>query len=314
MRRTDALPRIGFSEIAFHLPERVVSVEEWGRRTHQPRDRIQALWANGVRDFHDAMSQSPVEMGIQAVRLLLVKALVPPRSIDLLVYTHTVQTSVAPPPASTAGLIQTSCGLSKALCFSISQQNCVSPMMAVRVVRHMMASNPAIRRAIVITVDLMGHAADSIRAILDLALHSDGACAFLVERDAARNQLIGDHIYTDGRLFRGTDENHEVVPDEKYHWSAFATMRSALQQAGVLAQDLKRILPNHVNRAGWRLMLSMLKLPEERLCSQNFGRIGHVFGSDPFINFCQEEKDPGAPYLLFSSGLAGCFGAMVLRH
>lgn len=311
---TETLPAVGIPDIACYLPERRVSVEEWGQRTGQSEQRIQAMLANGVRCFHDAMSQSPVGMGIKAVRLLMTKAHIAPRSVDLLIYTHTVQSSIAPPPTSTAGHIQASCGLQNALSFSIAQQNCVSPMLAVRIARQMMARHEHIQRAIIVSVDLMGTAADTIRGILDLSLHSDGASAFLVEREAPRNQVLGYHFFTDGRFFRGTDENHNLVPDEKYHWSCFATMRSALQQAGLRPADLTRILPNHVNMEGWRLVLSMLRLPPERLFTDNFARIGHVFGCDPFINFLHERKTSGGHYLLFSSGLAGCFGALVLKH
>ncbi|HLO96936.1 MAG TPA: 3-oxoacyl-[acyl-carrier-protein] synthase III C-terminal domain-containing protein [Burkholderiaceae bacterium] len=314
MGSVETLPDIGIPDVACYLPERVVTVEEWGQRTGQTTRRIDALIANGVRCFHDALSQSPMDMGVKAVRLLLTKAHIAPRSVDLLIYTHTVQGSIAPPPASTAGFIQASCGLQNALSFSIAQQNCVSPMLAIRIARQMMARQPHIRRAIVVSVDLMGTAADGIRGILDLSLHSDGACAFLVERDAPCNRVLGYHFFTDGRFFRGTDENHELVPDEKYHWSCFATMRSALQQAGLRAQDLSRILPNHVNMEGWRLVLSMLRLPPERLYTANFSRLGHVFGCDPFINFLHERKEAGGHYLLFSSGLAGCFGALVVKH
>jgi len=40
-----------------------------------------------------------------------------------------------------------------------------------------------------------------------------------------------------------------------------------------------------------------------------------VFGADPFINFHTAPRgQPGSHSLLFSSGFAGCFGAMVIRH
>lgn len=310
----DALPAIGIADLACYLPERVVSVEEWGLRSGQPPERVKALAANGARHFHDAASQSPVDMGVKAVRLLLSKSSIAPSSVDLLIYTHTVQSSIAPPPTSTVGYVQAACGIDQALGFSVSQQNCVSPLLAVRLVQQMMARHPRIQRAVILTVDLMGTAADGIRGIRDLALHSDGASALLIERNASVNRVLGHHFFTDGRFFRGTDENHELVPDEKYHWSCFATMRAALTQAGLRPSDLDRILPNHVNRAGWQLVLSMLRLSEDRLYTANFSRVGHVFGSDPFINYLHEDKQPGGRYLLFSSGLAGCFGALVVQH
>ncbi len=61
--------------------------------------------------------------------------------------------------------------------------------------------------------------------------------------------------------------------------------------------------------------MTMLSVPQERLFTANFARLGHVFGADPFINFHTAPRaQPGSHSLLFSSGLAGCFGAMVIRH
>jgi 3-oxoacyl-[acyl-carrier-protein] synthase-3 len=61
--------------------------------------------------------------------------------------------------------------------------------------------------------------------------------------------------------------------------------------------------------------MAMLGIAQDRLFAGNFARIGHVFGADPFINFHdRERKAAGERSLLFSSGLAGCFGAMVVRH
>jgi 3-oxoacyl-[acyl-carrier-protein] synthase-3 len=75
------------------------------------------------------------------------------------------------------------------------------------------------------------------------------------------------------------------------------------------------VLPHHVNLPGWRRLMAMLSIAQNRLFTRNFARIGHVFGADPFINFHDcEDKVAGERSLLFSSGLAGCFGAMVVRH
>ncbi|ARF87050.1 3-oxoacyl-[acyl-carrier-protein] synthase KASIII [Burkholderia cenocepacia] len=59
----------------------------------------------------------------------------------------------------------------------------------------------------------------------------------------------------------------------------------------------------------------MLAIPEARLFIANFGAVGHAFGADPFINFetCRNQQ-AGEWSLLFSSGIAGCFGALVIRH
>jgi 3-oxoacyl-[acyl-carrier-protein] synthase-3 len=205
--------------------------------------------------------------------------------------------------------------LNRALVFSITQQHCVSPMTAIRVLQLLALRRPKFRRAIVVCADVIGSHCDRLRAIQDLALHSDGACALLLERDGHRNTIAGLHVYTDGRSFRGTDEDLQPVPDDRYYWSAFTTMRAAIRQAGITTREITHVLPHHANLPGWFRLMTMLSIPRERLFTANFAPIGHVFGADPFINFqtCSN-REPGGWSLLFSCGLAGCFGAMVVRH
>ncbi|EIF29056.1 3-oxoacyl-(acyl-carrier-protein) synthase III [Burkholderia sp. Ch1-1] len=306
---------LSLSGIASSLPAQTVDVNTWACRCGLPEARASALLRNGVQQFHDAAAASPVTFACEAVAALLEDTGTTPASIDALIYTHTIQSSVLAPPAGTAALIQSRMGLERALAFSVMQQNCVSPMAAIRVLRVLTIAGRPIQRAIVVCADVMGSGCDHLRAIEDLALHSDGACALLLERRADRNSIMGLHLYTDARYFRGTDDDLQPVPDDRYYWSAFTTMHSALRQAGITGDDLVHVLPHHVNLAGWQRLMVMLSVPQQRLFTANFGRLGHVFGADPFINLHTAPLgQPGSCSLLFSSGLAGCFGAMVIRH
>ncbi len=315
MHRHEGLPALALSGVARYLPAMVVSAQAWASRCGEPAQRAAALQANGARYFHDAAGESPATLGVRAVDALLAAMPGAPESVDVLVYTHTIQSSVIAPPAGTVHEIQSGSGLSRALAFSVTQQNCVSPFAAIRVVRALMAQSPSIARAIVVCVDLMGTRCDHLRAIQNLALHSDGACALLLERNGSCNHIEGLYLHTDGRFFRGMDEEAQPVPDDRYYWSAFTTMRAALRQAHLQPAQIARVLPHHVNLPGWHRLMAMLAIPHERLFTRNFERIGHVFGSDPFINFGDCARGtPGERLLLFSSGFAGCFGALVLRR
>ncbi|CAG4913277.1 beta-ketoacyl-[acyl-carrier-protein] synthase family protein [Paraburkholderia gardini] len=306
---------LSLSGIEFSLPEKTVHASTWTSRCGLPEARACALLRNGVQQFHDAAGASPVTFACEAVSTLLENTGTAPTSIDALVYTHTIQTSVMAPPAGTAAFIQSRMGLDRALAFSVMQQNCVSPMAAIRMLHTLATGGRSIDRAIVVCADVIGSGCDHLRAIQDLALHSDGACAILLERGSARHRIQGLHLYTDGRFSRGIDDDMQPIPDDHYYWSAFTTMRAALRQAGITGGELAHILPHHVNLPGWSRLVTMLSVPHERLFTANFGSVGHVFGADPFINFhaCPHGQ-PGAWSLLFSSGLAGCFGAMVIRH
>ncbi|CAB3786432.1 ketoacyl-ACP synthase III family protein [Paraburkholderia fynbosensis] len=306
---------LSLSGIATSFPARTVDANTWARRCGFPQARASALLRNGVQQFHDAAAGSPVTFACEAVSTLLDDTGTTPASIDALIYTHTIQSSVLAPPAGTAAFIQSRMGLDRALAFSLMQQNCVSPVAAIRLLRVLTVAGRPIQRAIVVCADVMGSGCDHLRAIQDLALHSDGACAILLERDTDRNRIMGLHLYTDNRYFRGTDDDLQPVPDDRYYWSAFTTMRAALRQAGITGNELVHVLPHHVNLPGWQRLMAMLSVPQERLFTANFGRLGHVFGADPFINFHTAPRaQPDSHSLLFSSGLAGCFGAMVIRH
>lgn len=311
----ERLPALALSGVAYCLPNKIVDAHAWAARCGQSARLAAALLDNGTRCFHDAAGKSPADLATQAVRTLLAATRVAPDSIDALIYTHTIQSSIIAPPAGTAHLIQSTTGLGGALAFSVAQQNCVSPFAAIRTLRALMAQNSAIVRAIVVCADLIGPGCDHLRAIQNLALHSDGACALLLERGGACNRIESLYLYTDRRFFRAMDDDIQPVPDDRYYWSAFTTMRAALRQAGVHADQITCVLPHHVNLPGWRRLMAMLGIAQSRLFTHNFARIGHVFGADPFINFQDsEEKVVGERSLLFSSGLAGCFGAMVVRH
>jgi 3-oxoacyl-[acyl-carrier-protein] synthase-3 len=315
MSSPEHLPPVALSGVAYCLPGKVIDAHVWAARCGQPAERAAALLDNGARYFHDAAGESPADLATRAVRMLLASARTTPDSIDALVYTHTIQSSVIAPPAGTAHQIQSRAGLRGALAFSVSQQNCVSPFAAIRTVRALMAHRSSISQAIVVCADLIGPGCDHLRAIHNLALHSDGACAVLLERGGTRNRIESLYLYTDGRFFRGMDDDVQPVPDDRYYWSAFATMRTALGQAGARSDQIACVLPHHVNLPGWRRLMAMLGIAQDRLFAGNFARIGHVFGADPFINFHdRERKAAGERSLLFSSGLAGCFGAMVVRH
>jgi 3-oxoacyl-[acyl-carrier-protein] synthase-3 len=307
--------KLALSGVAYCLPDKVVDVYTWASRSGQPSERAIALSNNSARRFHDAAGQSPAELATKAVHALLAAEHAAPDSIDVLVYAHTIQSSVLAPPASTAHQIQSKARLVNALAFSVTQQNCVSPFAAIRIVQALMEHNTSIMRAIIICADLITPGCDHLRAIQDLALHSDGACALLLEREGTRNRIESLYLHTDGRFFRRMSDGLQPVPDDRYYWSAFSTMRAALRQAAVLPDEITCVLPHHVNLPGWRRLMAMLGITQDRLFTDNFARIGHVFGADPFINLQDcKGRPPGERSLLFSSGLVGCFGAMVLRH
>jgi 3-oxoacyl-[acyl-carrier-protein] synthase-3 len=218
-----------------------------------------------------------------------------------------------PPPESTVAELQRRCGLARARGISVAHQNCVSPIVAMRLAQMMTQSDERVRNVLIVVADQMRSSTDQFRIIDDGGIHSDGACAVILSRDWPRNEVLGLHHTIDGRFFTG--RLAQIEYNERYYWATVMLIREALAGAGLQIRDISRLLPHHVNLPAWKKIVRLLRLPEDVLFESNFARIGHVFGCDALIDFVDSPPGvAGETILLYSSGLGGCHGAVVLRR
>lgn len=308
---SDAL--FGISATACYLPPCVVDIREWGHRTGQSDEFIQRLMNSGVRHFHDAAGETPEQMALQAVRRLSADVDLVPETVDVVIYAHTLQGSVAPPPRSIVAGICNAAGFSRATAFSVAQQNCASLFGALRVARAMVHARPDVQRVLLIGADAMPVA--SARVIGDNGVFSDGASAALLERHGTRNRVIAVATHATGHPFRGALSGEEGAFTHQYFTAACRVIKLVTQAGGLRPQDVHRIIPHNLNLPGWRRILEFLRLPMDKLYTANFSRIGHVSVSDVIINLNHlGEVEADAPLVLCANGLGGFSGAALLRH
>ncbi|CAB3972735.1 putative 3-oxoacyl-[acyl-carrier-protein] synthase [Burkholderia cenocepacia] len=304
---------IGIPCVAYHLPEHVDSVRHWARRTGQPAAVVAKLEQAGVRNFHVARGQSAFSLAIQAVDSLLRNAPIARESIDCLVYTHTLQGSIAPPPASLPRQLCEHFGLIDVQSFSFAQQHCASSLGALRIIRAMFIARPALHRVLLVGADVMPM--ETERTMGASALLSDGAFAALVERHARTNRLVALATHASGRGWRGMLGQTEARFLAQYQLVARKLITQVTQDAHVALTELYRILPPHLNQPAWRRLVQSMGLPPERLFAHNFSRIAHVTVCDPFINLADcGPLAPGAPLLLYAQGVGGFSATALLIH
>lgn len=300
----------GLRGVAYSLPRRQRTIGLWGERRGEPAERIEALIANGVFHYYDADDQPVAEMAAAAIEALVRDTALSPDEIDVLIFTHTLGQSVACPPNSTTSFLQRRFGFARARCFSLAQQNCVSIFAGLKAAHAMMAGNPAVSNVVIVTADHVPAIMDHHRAIGDVAVHSDGACALLLTRGWPERRLLGVANRADAQFYEA--DITEVVPNANYYISTIATMRSALSKAAVRREEVSWLLPNHVRLPAAHKLMDMLRLSSASLYTANFAAKGHVFGADPFINLVDSRPAPGDIALLCSTGTSGCYGAAVI--
>ncbi|WP_454805993.1 3-oxoacyl-[acyl-carrier-protein] synthase III C-terminal domain-containing protein [Paraburkholderia fungorum] len=305
------IPDLGIPHVAFHLPQHVDDVRGWGKRTRQKIATVQNLERAGMRYYRNANGQTAIGLAASAIQRLLVASGIVPREVDCIVYVHTLQGSIAPPPQSLPGLLCDRFGFTNAETFSFAQQHCASALGALRVIRAMFIARPHMKRVLLVGADVMP--LESERLMQAEGILSDGAFAAFIERGGIVNRLLAIATHASGHGWRGVLANNEPRLAAQYFLAARSLITRTIQQSDCTLNDVQRILPHHLDLPAWHRLLDALQLPRERLFAENFARIGHVTVSDAFINLADcDELIPGRPFLLFARGVGGFSAAALL--
>jgi 3-oxoacyl-[acyl-carrier-protein] synthase III len=304
---------IGITHVASCLPECVDDVRSWGHRTGQPARTIDRLAEAGVHCYHDARGESAMSLAAGAIGSLMAASGVAPHTVDALVYVHTLQGSVAPPPLSLPRLLCEQFGFLDADAFSFAQQHCASALGALRIIRAMFIARPAMRRVLLAGADTMPIASE--RLMEGAGLLADGAFAALIERDASMNRLLAMATHASGHGWRGASAHEEPRLAAEYFLAARGLITQVISDARCTLPMIQRIFPHHLDLPAWRRILASLGLPQECLFAQNFSRVAHVSVSDAFINLAEcNDLVPDRPFLLCAQGVGGFSAAALLER
>ncbi|MFP6559446.1 3-oxoacyl-[acyl-carrier-protein] synthase III C-terminal domain-containing protein [Paraburkholderia sp. B3] len=299
------------THVAYHLPGRVDDVGSWGRRAGQYA-AVPGLERAGMHRYHRATGQTAIGLAASAIHQVMLASCVAADTIDCLVYVHTLQGSIAPPPMSLPGLLCDRFCFTHAETFSLAQQHCASALGALRVIRVMFVARPHMRRVLLVGADVMP--LEPERLMRGEGIMGDGAFAALVQRGGATNRLLAVGTHCSGLGWRGTSGLDSPSVAARQFLAARSLISTTLRQAHCPPEDLQLILPHHLDLPAWYRLLDSLRIPRERLFASNFARVGHVTVSDPFINLadCDDVLVPGRPFLLFARGVGGFCAAAVL--
>lgn len=303
---------VGIAHTAYVLPANVMNVQAWCDEQQWPAEQATALRANGADQFHRVQNDhTQIDLGLRAVRKLLAECpQLAAQEIDALVVCHTSPCNALPMPFTLSGILREQLGLERALAWSIAHQQCVSPIHALRVLRAMFAKHTHWRNALIVCVDTVLR--EDLRAIGTAGIHSDGASAMWVQRGAGA-RLTGLQTFNDPVAVHGILPDGRYEPNDNYLWTLISVIRRVIKDAGLKPADVRTVLPHNVNLSAWRQAMDALRLPQERLFAHNFGRIGHVFGSDAAVNVADAGVlDQPGHHLVFASGIGGCFGGFML--
>jgi 3-oxoacyl-[acyl-carrier-protein] synthase-3 len=301
---------IGICDIAYTLGPVADTVASWCSSQGRPAGEADALARNGAQHFRRAGEQSQVELATRATRLLLAQSNISSEQVDVLVMCHTSPSNILPAPLSAVGEVRRGAGLRKALAFAVGQQQCVSPVHALRMLELLFARRREWEVGVLLCADTLP--VESLRPIGNAGMQSDGASAVLLRRGTG-SRLRGLHTYNHSRPTQGILPDGGYEADPNYLWGLVSLVRSVARAAGLKPNEFTSVLPHNVNLPAWHQTVDALRIPRERLFDRNFARVGHAFGSDAAINLADSGAlaRPGH-HLVLASGIGGTFGGFAV--
>ena len=270
-------------------------------------------------DFAHISDVPADELALRAVQQLLADHPIEAESIDALYFagaipqSHRVVTGGRLDDFSyPVARIQYECGLTNATTAAMGQTGCTGLMAAIDFAAAQLQAIPAWRRVICVSADVLPP--ETPREII-VNVISDGACAVLVERQAARNRILAARRVSKGYYWDSTARNNEIIA--AYFPTARAIVRDILASLDLAPADIALVIPHNVSRRSWNILLPLLGFRGDCLFADNIGLKGHVIAADNYINLKDARESgrvsDGDRLLLFNFGFGAAWAATVLE-
>jgi 3-oxoacyl-[acyl-carrier-protein] synthase-3 len=308
----------GIDCAAYHLPEEEYDIFFWGDKTEKDPAVIDRMQKNGSLRYRKAHeSVSVADLAKSAVARLFQTSDIDPRSVDLVLYTHTMPYSFPSAPLSVVEMIKSKFGLDRAVGFAIAQQACSTMHVVLKLIRSRMSVDKGLNRVLCVTADKVMN--ENYRNLEDRAILSDGAAAMIVTRGGEYNVVRSIALQFDGRHYGGISVDPSLLSwrDQNYCVMVYRLINRAIAGTGAPRETFTRVLPPNFRLPHARQIMRLLKMAPEALFVENVATRGHIFNSDTVMNLVDLSLDPdraGDNALSYATGNYGCFAAMAVEN
>ena len=308
---------IGISAVAYALPDAFIELRELDARGLL-ESSADAMKDFGFRGAHISDRRAD-ELAVEALQQLIAGEGLDRDSIDLLIYAGAIPQSHHVPAggpldgfAYPATRLLYEAGLDRATAIGVSQTGCTGLVTAAALAADHLRAHADSNRVLCVSADVLPPGA---RREIIYNVVSDGACALLVDRHAARNRILALRQITKGYYWNPGSCRNELVA--AYFPTARTLVNRTLHHLGLTAGDVALVLPQNVSLRSWQILRPLLGLPLDRLFADNIGRKGHVIAADNFINLKDAWDEgrirPGDRLLLFNFGFGANWSCLALE-
>lgn len=308
-------PLFGIAGLGTRFGDVAVDVDDLARRGICGQKRVAAIRAAGSRQFFRSTNLSVEVLAIEATRKALDEVDVAPADVEIIVFCSTVFECTALYPDITAQRIADKLGCWRAKTLALQHAYCVSPFVALQLLKQYFTDADRPAWGVVVCADVIVETAEFLRPIGDLGVHSDGAAAVVVTNDRPKWALLDTELYIDPTRFQGRNDDGSIQHDMRYFILLAKVLKTLLKRCDMESLKDIAIYPNNLGAPSWHRIGQLLSIDAESVDLAEMPRVGHVFGADPFMNLAAATATTDRPYaLLVASGIAGAFGAALMRR
>jgi|GEM_PF-6302890 len=309
-------PELGILRAAYYFPSETYTIEQWAQLINQPSTLVEKMHAAGLRHYHVAEQESPVELAWQAASRCC--AGIDGKSIDVLIVASSAGCSRPPVPLMIHEELRRRLGMRPSgQAFSLVDMHCASLMGAIQLTHRLFALHSDWKRALLVSVDKMYE--ELTRNIGHHAIQSDGAAAILIERGSASSCCEAVAIRIEPRYAKGFHKPPELQQHfmASYHIVAYGLLSSMLENIGWRFSDVDAFMFPNMNPAPYSALIERAGIHKEKIFMQteNVARHGYANCSDFIVNFADwlRLRGPGERRIVgYASGTTGFFSAVAV--
>jgi 3-oxoacyl-[acyl-carrier-protein] synthase III len=275
---------LGISDLAYAFAPQHDVIKDWGIPRGKSDELIKRMQEYRLRTYSRSADGAIQTLIDSAVRQLFERGSTHPREIDLVVYVHTLETSVLFPPADLIAGITRRFGL-RCEGFSLWHQQCASTILALHLLPSLIAARRDVSTVLIVSADILFQ--EDIRCMDGITVASDAAAAMVLRRDWPHNKVIATELFTEGYNFDCWSRLRNSGFEDYTQFSAqtaASTLHQAMMRANVHVDDLALLIPYSGNIKLWETVCELSGIPTQKLYTPNVDRFGHAFSCDTIVN------------------------------
>ena len=308
---------IGLSHLTYKLPRLSKNIEEL-EATSKIKSPAQLLRDFGFDRCYISQSMEEFEqLLIGCGKAVLDKSNLSPSDIGLLLYYRAITPIAKWEGELTAfryqlSKIQNALNLNSAKAITTAEQGCNGTLTTIELAYDYLSASNC--KAVLCLSGSMLDPVSSREIMYNLM--SDGACAFLLQKESPHNQIRSFHQLAEPSYWDTPEREQELIA--AYFPMAARAMKEALVQAELKMDDIRWVVPHNVSVRSWLILSKLVGIPESKLWLKNVRNYGHTISCDHIINLHDMESagqlKKGDLLLLSTFGFGASWSSMVLEY